>query len=114
MGRRGFISNAEDLVKFGNAIIYNSLLKQATRDLFFTEVLTSSGEKTKYGLGWVSDVDDFGNKWIGHSGGAVGGRSMLILYPKDKIVVVLLTNLGPAKAPVEEAQIIANFLRKIN
>ncbi|MBL1214583.1 MAG: beta-lactamase family protein [Ignavibacteriae bacterium] len=108
----GFISNAEDLVKFGNANIFNGFLEEATRNLFFSEVLTASGEKTKYGLGWVSDVDQFGFNWVGHSGGAVGGRSMLILYPEDKIVVALLTNLGPAKAPVAEAQEIANFLRQ--
>lgn len=108
----GFISNAEDLVKFGNANIFDGFLKPETRRLFFKEYLTLAGEKTKYGLGWVTDVDQFAFHWVGHSGGAVGGRSMLILYPEDKIVVALLTNLGPAKAPVIEAQEIANFLRQ--
>lgn len=107
----GFISNAEDLVKFGNAQLNGSFLKEETVKLFTTPIKPANGEETNYGLGWFSGIDNFGHHWIGHAGGAMGGRSILIFYPEDKIVVSLLTNLGPAKMPVEEAQIISNIFR---
>ena len=107
----GFISNTEDLVKFGNAQLNGSFLKEETVKLFTTPIMPSNGEDTNYGLGWFSGFDNFGHHWIGHAGGAMGGRSVLIIYPDDNIVVALATNLGPAKMPVEEAQKISNIFR---
>ena len=107
----GFISNAEDLIKFGNAHLHNRFLREETVKLFTAPIKPLNGEETNYGLGWFSGNDNFGHHWIGHAGGAIGGRSVLIIYPKDNIVVAIATNLGPAKMPVEEAQIISNIFR---
>lgn len=107
----GFISNSEDLVRFGNALLSNKFLKKETLELFTTPLKPANGKETDYGLGWFTKTDNFGFRWFGHSGGAMGGRSMLIIYPDDNIVIALVTNLGPAKAPVDESHIIANFFR---
>jgi serine beta-lactamase-like protein LACTB len=109
----GFISNSEDLVKFGLSILANDIITNNTLKLFQKPRVPSNGQDRKYGLGWASGVDEFGHKWYGHSGGSMGGRAMFIIYPEDKIVVALLTNLGPAQAPVKESQKIADIFRKI-
>src|SRR3979409_1344796 len=49
----GFVSTAEDLVKFGSALLGPGFLKRETLDLLFTSQRTSAGEATGYGIGWA-------------------------------------------------------------
>src|SRR6185503_14734213 len=51
-GGGGFISTAEDLVRFGSAMLGPGLLKGATLELLFTAQHTTAGEETPYGIGW--------------------------------------------------------------
>lgn len=90
----GFQSTTEDLVKFGNAILTNSLLKGGTTDLLFTPQKISGGKSTGYGLGWRKYEGNNDGEWYGHSGGSIGGTSIFILSPKEKIVVAIFTNLS--------------------
>ena len=48
----GFVSTAEDLVKFGSALLEPGFLKPETLDLLFTSQRTSAGEETGYGIGF--------------------------------------------------------------
>src|SRR6266704_2168158 len=48
----GFVSTAEDLVKFGSAMLQPGFLKAETLELLFTSQHTSGGEETGYGIGW--------------------------------------------------------------
>src|SRR6266513_4118909 len=48
----GFVSTAEDLVKFGSALLEPGFLKRETLELLFTSQHTSGGEETGYGIGW--------------------------------------------------------------
>ena len=93
----GFISNTEDLVRFGTAHLEAGFLRQSTLDLLFTSQKTNSGETTGYGIGWSVGVDDQGRKWRAHGGGSVGGTAYLIIYPKSKVVVAVLCNLSGAR-----------------
>lgn len=93
----GFISSAEDVVKFAVAHIEPGYLQQNTLNELFKPQYTSDGKSTNYGLGWRSGEDKKGRYWIGHSGGSVGGTTMMLVYPKEKIVVVTLVNLSQAK-----------------
>lgn len=56
-----------------------------------------NGEKTGYGMGFSSGVDEFGREYYGHGGGSVGGCSNLIIYPEEKMVVAVITNDTRAK-----------------
>lgn len=49
-------------------------------------------QDTYYGLGWYGMVDDGGQKVIWHEGGMMGASTMLKLYPKENLAIVLLTN----------------------
>lgn len=89
----GFVSTSENLVKFANAVFFNpKFLDDKTLNELTTSQEKSDGEKTNYGMGWVNRVDDRGHHWIGHSGGSIGGITMLIIYPEERIVVAMVSN----------------------
>lgn len=93
----GFISSAEDVVKFAIAHIKSGYLESGTLQELFKTQYTTDGKATNYGLGWRSGEDKKGRKWIGHSGGSVGGTTMMLIYPDENIIVVTLVNLSRAK-----------------
>ena len=103
----GFVSNTEDLVRFGSAHLVGEFLKPETRALLFTSQQTAAGEATDYGIGWRSGTDEAGREWVGHTGGSVGGRAVLLLYPAQGVVVAALANLGSAPMSPELAQALA-------
>jgi serine beta-lactamase-like protein LACTB, mitochondrial len=90
----GFLSTAEDLVRFGSALLKPGFLKQETLEMIFSPQKTTSGEKTKYGLGWeIHDAGDVeAERPFQHSGGATGSSSFLIVYPDQKVVIAWLLN----------------------
>src|ERR1700682_1612837 len=48
----GFLSSAEDLVRFGSALLQPGFLKQESLKQLFTSQKTKAGEETGYGIGW--------------------------------------------------------------
>ena len=92
----GFLSTAEDLGKFAKAHMQEGYLPKASLLELTTSQSLSDGSETGYGLGWVTNTDKKGLHWIGHSGGAVGGTSKMVIYPKAEIIVIVLTNLSGA------------------
>jgi serine beta-lactamase-like protein LACTB len=103
----GFISNTEDLVRFGWAHLAGGFLEPETVELLFTSQRTRSGELTNYGIGWRSGTDSAGRRWVGHTGGSVGGRAVLVVYPEERVVVAALANLGSAPMTPQLAERLA-------
>lgn len=93
----GFLSTSEDLITFARAHINTQYLSESSLKTLTTSQKTNDGKETKYGLGWRTDIDKEGYPWIGHTGGAVGGTSKFMIYPKEEVIVVILTNLSDAK-----------------
>ncbi|WP_303917964.1 serine hydrolase [Draconibacterium sediminis] len=93
----GFISTSADLVKFGNAMLNNTLFPEEVKQQLITPQTLKNGEKTNYGMGFSSGTDEFGREYYGHGGGSVGGCSNLIIYPEEKMVVGVITNDTRAK-----------------
>ena len=93
----GFISTSEDLVKFGNAMLNNTLFSAEVKEALITPQKLKDGTQTEYGLGFFSGTDEFGREYYGHGGGSVGGCSNLIIYPEEKMVVAVITNDTRAK-----------------
>jgi len=89
----GFLSSVTDVLRFGNAYLKPDLLSQVTINEFWENQQTASGKMTYYGIGWQIWEDGNGYLWYGHSGGAVGGTSQLLIQPDKEIVLVMLTNL---------------------
>jgi serine beta-lactamase-like protein LACTB len=86
----GFLSNAEDLVRFGSALLQPGFLKPESLRLLFTSQKTSKGEETGYGMGWGIHDSKSGLRVYEHSGGSAGGSSQLILYPDTQVVVAMI------------------------
>lgn len=93
----GFISTSEDLIKFGDALLQNSILKKKTLLEFVNSQQTQNGKKTNYGMGFTSNTDENGKYWFGHSGGSVGGVTQFVIYPEEKLVIAIVTNCSNVK-----------------
>jgi serine beta-lactamase-like protein LACTB len=90
----GFLSTAEDLVRFGLAHRAPGFLRAETLALLQTSQKTSDGEETDYGIGWSVDTDEQGRRCVGHGGGSVGGRTAFCIYPDQGLVIAMVTNLS--------------------
>ncbi len=91
----GYISTPQDLVRFGCAMLRSRLLRPETVELLWTSQQTADGEQTGYGIGWRVGLDREDRRVVSHSGGSVGGRSMLLIYPDHDVVVVVTANTTP-------------------
>jgi serine beta-lactamase-like protein LACTB len=92
-GAGGFVSTAEDLARFGLALLRGELVKRESLPLLLTPQKTSTGESTGHGLGWQVGVDAAGRRRLVQSGRTVGGRSVVVLIPDAKLAVALLANV---------------------
>jgi serine beta-lactamase-like protein LACTB, mitochondrial len=90
----GFISTSEDINRFGNALLRSDYLKPETIEMFTTPQKLNDGTATDYGIGFFRDSDSNGRTYFGHSGGSVGGTSNMVIYPKEKVVVVIIVNMS--------------------
>jgi CubicO group peptidase (beta-lactamase class C family) len=90
----GFLSTAEDLARFGSALLKPGFLKQDTLAMIFSRQETNAGKTTKYGLGWF--IHDAGGDGTGrqfeHSGGVAGSSSWLVIYPDQRVVIAWMQN----------------------
>jgi CubicO group peptidase (beta-lactamase class C family) len=89
----GFLSNAEDLARFGSAHLEPGFLKAATLDLMFTSQRLKSGKETGVGIGWRTGNDSQGRRILHHGGSIEGGRAMLMMFSESKVVVAMLSNM---------------------
>lgn len=87
----GLYSTVQDLIKFGNAVMNYELIKEST----FQEMLEVGFpmEGNPYGLGWnLYGPKENYQAYIGHDGGQYGGNSQIIMVPKIKSTIVVLSN----------------------
>jgi serine beta-lactamase-like protein LACTB len=93
----GFLSTAEDLVRFGSAHLAPGLLRAETLELLFTPQRTANGEATTYGIGWSIGRDTLGHRVVSHGGGSVGGTTLLRVDRDSKLVLAVVSNLSEAR-----------------
>jgi CubicO group peptidase (beta-lactamase class C family) len=88
----GIYSTVEDLLKFGNGVVNNTFVKAATLEQMI-EVNGLKKDGNPYGFGWfLYGPAPHQNVVIGHSGEQTGVSSQLMIIPKSKTVVVVLSN----------------------
>ena len=96
----GFLSTTEDVLRFADAHLDDAYLSESARKLLFTEQRTLAGEGVGYGFGWFIGGDGDGRRLLLHSGGSVGGTSLMVMQPDTRVVVVGLINLSGANNTV--------------
>ncbi len=99
----GFLSTAQDLVRFGMAHMKPGFLQMATLQEWQTSQRTNDGVETGYGMGWSVGTDASGRRSVGHGGGSVGGTTGLMLLPDDCLVIAITSNMSGAPGfPTQE------------
>lgn len=95
----GLLSDANDMARFMIALQQGKLLKPATWNHMITEVKTSKGEPTHYGLGWILGVPPLEGvpsmpTAVWHGGVQQGSTTSIMLLKDKGMAVVVLSNLG--------------------
>ena len=108
----GFLSTAADLVRFSQAILDNTRMSVKTLDAALQTYTLVNGKSTTRGIGFEVDEDKKGRTWIGHGGGSIGGTTMLIIYPDQELIVVVLVNQSDASVRNSAFSIAEQFLNK--
>lgn len=95
----GYLSTAEDLVRFGMAMSGPGFLSEPTWKEIVMPARTTEGEAIEFALGWDAPLDLGARGTVmGKSGGGPGIRGYLAIYPECEVVIAILTNLS--RAPV--------------
>jgi CubicO group peptidase (beta-lactamase class C family) len=97
VGASAVWSSVHDLVRFGMFQLKDRLAEQRAilADSSIDEMkkpvaLDAFGQQ--YGLGWLIHKSDRGHPLVEHSGGMPGVSTILNLYPRDDVVITVLTN----------------------
>lgn len=90
----GFLSTSENLITFGNEIISPVIISKTVLNELLKPQILDSGKSTHYGIGFSCSETKNKTPKYSHSGGGVGATTLLLIYPKEKIVISILTNLS--------------------
>lgn len=130
----GILSTTNDLIKFGNAMLYsyqnnNGIINQETIEMMWTPVENSRmpwDVDGSYGMGWgvVKEQSNFPHCnsrqfYASHTGGAIGASSVLLILPRKKVsmddpykvqgvvvtIIVNMQSVGLNKTALEIAQL---------
>jgi serine beta-lactamase-like protein LACTB len=106
----GLLSTSEDLVRFGSAHLSEQFLSADTIEMMWTSQSTASGEETGYGIGWSIRTDEAGRRLIQHNGGSVGGTTNLRIYPREGLVIAVISNTSSASIGALTDGVVEAFL----
>ena len=88
----GWLSSAPDMARFEVAILKDRLIRNATREIMWTQQMPSDGlGRMAYGLGWQFGVID-GVRDVGHGGSQQGTSAMILIAPDMRAGAVVLIN----------------------
>lgn len=110
----GFLSTPEDMMAFAAAHLDGAgFLSDQTLALLFASQQLQSGEETGYGIGWRTAVNEHGEHVVSHTGGSVGGTTVLTLNRSTRRIVAITANLsGTPMGTALAARIEALFRRE--
>ncbi len=100
---------ATDLAKWDISVIDQTILKPASYHEQQTEVVLKNGAGTNYGLG-VSVARPNQRRLISHGGEVSGFTATNLIYPDDRVAVVVQTNLDATGASSQIASKIADLV----
>jgi CubicO group peptidase (beta-lactamase class C family) len=92
LGGGGYLSNVRDLAAFAAGLTRRQLVNEATERQMWTAQPLSDGSATKYGLGFGVETDAAGRLRVSHSGSQEKTRTMMVIYPRERSGVVVMTN----------------------
>lgn len=108
----GLLSTPSDLVKLGQGLMNYNLLNRSTVELLFTPQHLTNGQSTGVGIAWRIAKDSKGRRIIHHGGSIDGGRTFLLIYPDNDLVIAITANMSGVDINLKEAETIANLFFK--
>lgn len=106
----GILSNAEDLVKFGNALLFSENIPKEIKNRLFKPIVLENGIRTGMANGWIVLKDPNDRLVYGKSGSITGGSAAMLIYPEQKLVVACATNLSSLSEDIPVFEIASQFL----
>ena len=100
---------ASDLAKWDISIMDQKLMKPSSYQQLGTEIQLKNGVGTRYGLG-VSVGMMAGHRSLSHGGEVSGFTAQNIVFPDDRVAIVVLTNQDAAGASGDIGSAIAPLL----
>lgn len=112
LGDGGIYTNTLDMTKWIKALWDYKLLPAAMQKEAWSRKKTDNGNLIDYGYGW--EIEEYNNKTHPHhNGSSIGFRNHILLFPEQKLMVVLLTNRNEG-TPIIEAKKIADLYLEYN
>ena len=107
----GFLSTAEDMARFGIALLRPGFLSEAARSAMFHPVPLADGTPTMYALG-IQSLTENDRRVLLQPGGGIGIAGWLAIYPEENVVVAVLSNLtGSPLGDAPRRAVAESFLR---
>ena len=88
----GLYSTVQDMVKFERSLYGNSIFSKSILESAFKPFTLNSGQKTKYGFGWITDSYR-GWREISTGGDIEGFNSFFSHFPDKKRTIIVLQNI---------------------
>ena len=106
----GYVSTTQDMAKFIWKVLYTDfLLPETVKEMTKSQKLPDD-KKTNYGIGWRIIYDDKNNRYLGHGGSSIGGKTF-VFSSKDKSVISVMankSNVSFGKLPYQLINILKN------
>ena len=93
----GYVSTAEDLVRFQLGMLDGKIVKPETVTLMWTSQKTADGKPTNYGMGFGITPGP-GPRRIAHGGSQQGTSTSMILVPEKRFAVAVMINMDDVPA----------------
>ncbi|MBX9576417.1 MAG: beta-lactamase family protein [Caulobacteraceae bacterium] len=117
-GGAGFRAPAFALALFGDRVMSPAFLSDAAREAMWTPTRTNDGQAvtdddSEVAFGWriTSSID--GERMAHHAGAAIGARSVLLVYPEQRVSVALLSNASWISSIERTAEMISAPIRDV-
>lgn len=93
-------STVEDMYKWDRALNTDKVLSEESRKLMFTPQIPAGN--SEYSYGWMIDKMPVGKtrdsvNMVGHGGGINGFNTLIVRFPEEDDLIVLLNNTGGTK-----------------
>ena len=112
-GGGAFLATPLDVARMGMSLLEGELLEPAALHTLFTGMKTAAGDGTGYGMGLGVAIDDAGSTRLVHTGSGAGGRSAMLMYPTEQLVVVVAANNREEAIVDFAAEVTRAFLSEI-
>jgi len=107
LGDGGIYSNVEEMAQWISSLWNYKLISKQTQQSAWTDAVLNDGTTIDYGMGWHTETYH-GIRHPHHGGSTRGFRNHILLFPENKLMIIVLTNRNEGN-PITEAKKIADL-----